>query len=177
MKLLRTSLAALAALAVSAAALAAPVGPAVDYTDMWWNPSESGWGISIRQKMPVGGNEDTRDALFAMWYTYDPRGLDPASPGGTGNVPLWVMMTGGSWLTPSSYAGRMWVLMATPVDQPWNPANRKLQEMGTFRIDFTDAGNGVFTYNISPPAGLPPTNPAYGLPAHSGTKRITRQSF
>ncbi|HQZ44544.1 MAG TPA: hypothetical protein PK042_00440 [Usitatibacteraceae bacterium] len=172
MRFLKSALAALAAAACLQAA--AQVTPAIDYTDMWWNPAESGWGISIRQKLPVGG---TIDALFAVWYTYDPRATDPASAGGSGNVPLWLVMPGGSWLTPTTYAGLMYVLTATPYPQAWNPSLRNMQEIGSFRFEFTDAGHGVFTYNIAPPAGLAVTNPAYGLPALSGTKAIQRQGF
>ena len=36
-----------------------------DFTDLWWNPSESGWGLSLVQ-------HPTR-AMFGVWYTY---GLD-----------------------------------------------------------------------------------------------------
>jgi hypothetical protein len=169
--------AAFAALAASAAlGSAAQVGPDRDYTDMWWNPSESGWGISIRQKLPVGGDETTRDALFSFWYTYDPRAIDPRS-GGTGNVPLWIVMPGGQWVTPTRYTGTMYVLSGTPYFMPWNFGERQMTAIGTYRFDFTDADHGIFTYAIAPPAGLPPTDPAYGLPAHSGSKAILRQSF
>jgi hypothetical protein len=170
--------AAFAALAASCAlGASAQVGPNLDYTDMWWNPAEPGWGISIRQKLPVGGNQNTVDALFAVWYTYDPRAVDPASPGGTGNVPLWIVMPGGTWVTPTRLTGRMYVLTATPYFQPWVPAQKQLTDIGTYRFDFSDSGHGVFTYAIAPPAGLAPGNPAYGLPAQSGTKAIERQSF
>lgn len=172
MRLLQAALAVAAASAALGAA--AQVKPAVDYTDMWWNPSESGWGISIRQKLPVGG---TVDALFAVWYTYDPRATDPASPGGTGNVPLWLVMPGGTWNSPTSYTGKMYVLIASPYFQAWDPSRKSLQEVGSFRFDFSDAGHGTFSYAIAPPAGLATTNPAYGLPVLSGTKAITRQSF
>jgi len=42
----RFPLAALLALALPAAAQSVP---AANYSDMWWNPGESGWGISITQ--------------------------------------------------------------------------------------------------------------------------------
>lgn len=167
--------AALVALATSVALqAAAQARPSVDYTDIWWNPGESGWGISIRQKLPVGG---TVEALFAVWYTYDPRLNDAASPGGTGFVPLWLVMPGGSWTTPTTYDGKLYVLAGTSYREAWNPSSRSLQEVGTFRFQFADAGSGVFTYAIAPPAGLASTNPAFGLPAMSGSKSITRQSF
>lgn len=172
MQTLRLALAALAAAALLPAA--AQVRPAHDYSDLWWNPGESGWGISIRQKAPAGG---AVDALFAVWYTYDPRATDPASPAGAGNVPLWVVMPGGDWTTPTTYAGRMYVVAGTPFQQPWNPAAHAVQEVGTYRFQFTDAGHGVFTYSLAPPADLPPTNPAYGLPAAAGSKPIRRLAF
>lgn len=172
MKSLRAALAVLAAAALLPAF--AQVLPAHDYTDLWWNPGESGWGISIRQKPAAGG---AVDALFAVWYAYDPRAADPASPAGAGNVPLWLVMPGGDWTSPTTYAGRMYVVAATPFQQPWNPAAHALQEVGTCQFRFTDAGHGVFTYSLAPPAGLPPTNPAFGLPAAAGSKAITRLAF
>lgn len=36
-----------------------------DFTDLWWNPSESGWGVSITQH----GNN-----VFARIYAYDTDG-------------------------------------------------------------------------------------------------------
>ncbi len=162
----------LAALAAGAALqAAAQVAPTVDYTDMWYNPSESGWGISIRQKPPAGG---TVDALFAVWYTYDPRATD-ATSGGSRYVPLWFVMPGGTWVSPTSYQGALYVLTGTPYTQPL--AAKAIEQVGTFRFDFSDAGHGTFTYVIAPPAGIPNTNPAFGLPALTGSKSISRQSF
>jgi len=43
---------------------------ATDYTDIWWNPSESGWGVNIAQN----GN-----FIFATFFVYAP-----------GNAPTWV---------------------------------------------------------------------------------------
>ncbi len=172
---LRSMLALVAALAALQAQ--AQVRPFTDYTDMWWNAGESGWGISIRQKLPANATSGTVDALFAVWYTYDPRATDPASPGGTGNVPLWFVMTEGAWTASNSYTGRMYVTLGNPFSQPWNPLAYGIQDVGSFRLTFSDAGHGVFSYTVNPPAGLPPTNPAAGLPAMQGTKSIVRTAF
>jgi hypothetical protein len=56
-------------------------------------------------------------------------------------------------------------------------SNTRVNEVGTFTFNFADASNGTFTYNIAAPAGIPSTDPAFGLPSFSGTKPITRQSF
>ena len=64
---------ALAALLFSAAA------HAENYSDMWFNPSESGWGVTI-------ADHDTQ--LFAVWYAYDTDGSPTwfTGPGGTFNA-------------------------------------------------------------------------------------------
>jgi hypothetical protein len=38
-------------------------GPAFDFTDLWWNAGESGWGLNLIQH--------ANGIIFAMWYTYD----------------------------------------------------------------------------------------------------------
>src|SRR5207247_2231401 len=50
-----------------------PVG---SYGDLWWNASESGWGVSISQQYRT---------LFAVWYAYRSDGQ-----------PTWYVMPGGS---------------------------------------------------------------------------------
>jgi hypothetical protein len=47
-------------------------GTAPSYEGLWWNPSESGWGVSIAHQ---------GDILFAVWYTYDSDGS-----------PMWLVM-------------------------------------------------------------------------------------
>ena len=36
--------------------------PQYDYTDLWWNPNESGWGLTITQHPSTN--------IFAAWYVY-----------------------------------------------------------------------------------------------------------
>jgi len=45
-----------------------PTNPSVlvDYSGMWWLPSESGWGISIWHS--------TTNKIFAVWFVYDTAG-------------------------------------------------------------------------------------------------------
>jgi hypothetical protein len=149
------------ALALPAAAQGVP---ATNYSDMWWNPGESGWGVSIAQHS--GGNQ-----VYAVWYTYDPR-----EPDASGQYkPLWIVMSGGTWTSPTSLTGPVYVLNGTPFYQ--SGTNRRIQEVGRFTFNFADANNGTFTYDIAPPAGLASDDPAFGLPSLSGSKPITRQLF
>jgi hypothetical protein len=52
--------------------IAFAAGTAPSYEGLWWNPSESGWGVSIAHQ---------GDTLFAVWYTYDHDGS-----------PMWLFM-------------------------------------------------------------------------------------
>jgi lysyl endopeptidase len=162
--MIRTLLATLLlALALPAAAQAIP---AANYTDMWWNDQESGWGVSFTQHN--GSNQ-----AYAVWYTYDPRAADV---GGTFK-PLWIVMSGGTWTSPTSITGAVYVLNGTSFAQAWNPQLKQITPVGTFTLNFSSASSGTFTYNIAAPGGLAANDPAFGLPPMSGTKTITRNSF
>ena len=155
-------------LAVLIAAAALPVAgqsvPAANYTDMWWNAAESGWGVSFVQH--------PSNQVYAVWYTYDPREPDAAS----GQFkPLWIVMAGGTWISPTRVSGPVYVTNGRPFSQ--SGSSTVVTPVGTFTFDFATNSSGTFTYNIAPPAGLAPTDPAYNLPALSGTKSIVRQGF
>lgn len=154
-----------AALLAAALPVAAQSVPNANYTDMWWNPTESGWGVSFMQHN--GSNQ-----AYATWYTYDARQQDTT----TGQYrPLWIVMSGGTWTSPNTITGRAYVLNGTPFNQ--SGSNRRQTEVGTMTFTFSDTSNGTFTYNISPPAGLAAGDPAAGLPPMSGTRAITRFAF
>lgn len=160
---------ALIASAVLAAALPAQAQsvPAANYTDLWWNPSESGWGLTFTQH--------PSNQAFAIWYTYDPR-----SPDGGNFKPLWIVMSGGTWTSPTSITGPVYVLHGVPFFQSGTlrtPGNDPQTQVGSFTLNFSTSSRGTFTYNIQPPANLAASDPAYGLPAFSGTKSIERLPF
>ena len=158
--------AALLSVAMLSLPAAAQVAPAANYTDMWYLPSESGWGVSFTQH--TGSNQ-----VFAVWYTYDPRTPDPSAPGSF--KPLWIVMAGGTWTTPTSITGPVYVTNGQPFNQ--TGSNTQLTSVGTFTFTFSSAQAGTFAYNIAAPAGLAASDPAFGLPSMSGTKSIQRQSF
>jgi hypothetical protein len=141
--------------------------PAANYSDMWYLPSESGWGVSFVQHAAT-------NKVYAVWYTYDPREPDATA---VGNFrPMWVVLAGGgTWTSPTTYTGPVYVTNGVPFNQ--GGSNTKVNPVGTFTFSFSDASNGTFTYNIAAPAGIPSTDPAFGLPSFSGTRNITRQSF
>lgn len=158
-------------LATTLLAAALPAGaqsviPAQNWTDMWYNAAESGWGLSFMQHR-------TTNQVYAVWYTYDPREADP----GGQFKPLWIVMPGGNWTSPTAITGSVFVLTATPVAQPWAAGNLEIDGAGTFTIQFNDSGTGTFTYDIKAPATAASGSPSFNLPSMAGTKAITRQPF
>jgi len=59
--------------------------PHYDYTDLWWNANESGWGINITVK---------NDKLFGAWFVY-----------GADGKPTWYTIQPGSWSSSTTYSG------------------------------------------------------------------------
>jgi hypothetical protein len=155
-------------LATTLFALALPAAaqsiPAANYTDMWWNSGESGWGVSFTQHS--GSNN-----AYAVWYTYDPRAADP----GGQFKPLWIFMSGGTWTTPTSFTGPVFVTNGVPFSQ--TGSNTVVDAVGTFTLTFSSPSAGTFAYNIAAPAGLTSDRPAFGLPNMAGSKAIVRNSF
>ncbi len=125
-------------LAVALAAMAFPAAaqsvPAANYSDIWFNPNESGWGVTFTQH--------TDNAVEAVWYTYDPRAADPNSAGNF--KPLWIVMPGGTWISPTQFTGDVYVTLGTPFSQPWNPSALGVSKVGPFTFNFSSASAGTF---------------------------------
>ena len=142
-----------AALAAAAIPAAAQSVPAADFTDMWWNQNESGWGVSFTQH--AGSHQ-----VFAVWYTFDPR-----EQAGTGRFrPLWIVMPGGTWTSPSRITGAVYVTDGVPFSQPGS--NTRDTPVGTFTFSFSDADNATLeipggpTIPLSRVAAAPAAPPA-----------------
>lgn len=62
------------------------MSPIDDYTDLWWNPAESGWGLDFVQH-PSG-------QAFATWFVY-----------GADGTPIWYVVPGGQWQDGATFRG------------------------------------------------------------------------
>lgn len=60
--------------------------PYVDYTDLWWVPSESGWGLGIFHH--------PSNQVFATLYVY-----------GSDGKPTWYVVPSGQFVRPTEYRG------------------------------------------------------------------------
>ncbi|MCR4298625.1 MAG: YncE family protein [Gallionella sp.] len=107
--------------------------PAVNYTDLWWNAGESGWGVALTQQFGT---------IFATWYSYDAAGnatwyvASDCAVAGSGCTGDLYHVAGGSSLT-----------------SVWNSASKVVTKVGTITFAFSDAGNGTMSYNINGETG------------------------
>ena len=109
------------------------VPPSVDYSALWWNAKEPGWGVALTHQYGT---------IFATLYTYDANGspvwyvASSCAVSGNGCTGDLYQVTGGSTPTVA-----------------WNGANIVTTKIGTVGFDFSDSSNGVMSYVINGVAG------------------------
>ena len=109
--------------------LGGAAGAKANYQDLWWNPSESGWGVNIAHQ---------GDTLFATWYTY-----------GADGKGLWLVMSDAAKSGASSYTGAVYRASGPAFDAPWDASKVKVSEVGQATFSFDAAGKGSFSYSVS----------------------------
>lgn len=112
-------------------------GEPVNYSDLWWSPGASGWGVHMSH---VG------DTVFATWYTYD------ASREA-------IFLIGAASLQPDgSYAGALLRQRdGTPFSQiDGRPASSGADQVGTLSLRFGGSDNAQFDYIIGSTAQSKP---------------------
>ena len=106
-----------------------PPVPQFDYTDLWWNPHESGWGFNIIQH--------ASNTIFGVIYTYD-------AP----NRPMWFVLPGGAWTSSTTFTGKLYRVAARPPTQPFDVPSVLPTEVGTATLLFNGANNATLTYSV-----------------------------
>ena len=102
-----------------------------NYTDLWWNPAESGWGVNLNHQ---------GDTLFATWFTYDGDGRG-----------MWLVMSDARRQADGSYAGEIYRTTGVPLAQiDGAPASHSPpSRVGTGRFTFdASARRGTFAYSV-----------------------------
>ena len=108
--------------------------PAVSYTDLWWNPAESGWGMSITQ--------GPTNEVFAVWFVYDAAGN-----------PIWYTLQPGHWNTMSGYTGPIYRTSGPAFTGAFDPSAVHEVQVGTGGLSFESATTGHFFYTIDGQSG------------------------
>jgi hypothetical protein len=104
---------------------------AADYTDLWWTPSEPGWGLTLVQ---------SDSFIFLSFFIY-----------GEGNKPTWYTAE----LRPDAqggFGGGVYLSMGTDYTKPWNPGDRtSAQQVGSaqFRPSAANSYQATLTYVVN----------------------------
>jgi len=108
---------------------AAAIDTSADYTDIWYVPSESGWGVNLVQ---------SENFIFATFFVYGP-----------GNVPTWYTA---QMLSDSNgnFAGNLYSFVGTYFGSPWKSGNLVRTLAGTASFAPSSAYQGTLTYTLSP---------------------------
>jgi hypothetical protein len=122
----------LASIAVALALPAAATTHSPDYTDLWYLPAESGWGINIVQQY---------DTVFATMFVY-----------GSDGTPRWfVAPAARSVASPQGenlFSGSLYSTVGTFYGTPWGgPTTNTL--VGALAIAFTSPSNGAISYTVN----------------------------
>jgi len=108
--------------------------PTADYTDLWWNPNESGWGLNLTQH--------PSNVVFGVWYTYEADGTR-----------TWYVMPNGTWTTASTYTGPLYATTGPSFVGTFNPANVHSRQVGSATLAFTSTSTANFAYSVDGVSG------------------------
>jgi hypothetical protein len=117
------------ALPMPICAKGATPGSIPNYQDLWWNSSESGWGLNIAHQ---------GDILFVTWFTYDGDGR-----------PMWLVGSNVAKTGNATFAGTLFRTAGPPLAaSPWDPARVSRMPAGTITLTFADNDNGTIAYSV-----------------------------
>ncbi len=102
--------------------------PVVDYTDLWWNPNESGWGLAVTQQYNV---------MFLAWYVYD----------GAGKPTWYVVPNCAVDTADTGCVGDAYRTTGPAFGPTFDPSQVKVFPAGKMFLDFTDPNHGTLRYN------------------------------
>jgi hypothetical protein len=104
------------------------VAPAVDYSGVWWNPNESGNGISITH---------LANTIFVAWYAFDAAGK-----------PTWYVLTcntgGGNSCSETLYSAN-----GPALGPSFDISRVQLKNIGLATLTFNSSGGAQLAYQAS----------------------------
>jgi len=102
--------------------------PAIDYTDLWWNEAQSGWGMAISHQFGV---------MFLAWFVYDANGR-----------PAWYVASSCA-VSGNGCSGALYRTSGPPAGPMFDPGRVHAEEVGSVSITFTDPNEGVISYTVN----------------------------
>jgi len=108
---------------------------AVDYTDIWYNSAQPGYGFNLVE------SDDGKGApfLFATFFIY-----------GSGGAPTWYTAQL-AWNGTDAFTGNVYSTMGTFFAAPWNPTTFFAMQAGTasFKPNPNNDYQGTLTYTVT----------------------------
>ena len=101
-------------------------------TSLWWNPSESGWGLNLNQQ---------GSTMFGTLFTYD-----------ASRAPLWLVMPAGTLQADGvSFTGDLYRTTGPAFNaNPFTPIGASnITRVGTMSVAFSQANAGTLTYTMN----------------------------
>jgi hypothetical protein len=109
----------------------APV--AVNFTDLWFNPAESGWGMAVTQQY---------GKMFLAWFVYDGAGK-----------PTWYVGPDCT-VSGNSCTGQLYSTTGPAFGPTFNPLSVVPAAVGTVKLDFTGPNDGTVIYTVNGVSGV-----------------------
>ncbi len=103
-----------------------------NYQDLWWNPSESGWGINFTHQ---------GDTIFASLFTYQ-------AGAGNANKGLWLVSTMTKSASGQIFQGDL-LRTTGPGFNATPPYVIASQNVGNMRVQFTNGNAAQLTYDVN----------------------------
>ncbi|MEZ0332861.1 MAG: hypothetical protein ACAI18_02545 [Gemmatimonadales bacterium] len=98
-------------------------------SDLWWNPAESGWGLTITHRASI--------QTFIAWYTYDDAG-----------APVWRVIPGGKW-TDRTFTGDVYETSAGKYfGNPFDASRVARRRVGIAVLSFDNEDRAVFSWQL-----------------------------
>jgi hypothetical protein len=103
---------------------------ATNYQDLWWNTSESGWGLNVAHQA---------DTIFATWFTY-----------GAGGRGQWLVASSLQRQATGEFSGRLYRTTGKAFDQI-NGSSAMVGspvDIGEATLTFQNGETGRFDYTV-----------------------------
>lgn len=108
--------------------LAMPARAALNYQDMWWLPSESGWGLMVLHQ----GN-----TISAVMFHYR-----------ADRKPAWYLLSNAQRGTEESFSGTLFEVTGPPLFGLFDPATVLPRNVGSMSLRFTGPNQARLSYTI-----------------------------
>ena len=112
-----------------------PPLPSIDYTGAWYNPNESGWGVSV-----VKG---ASNVLGVIIYHYDPD-----------HSPTWFFVQNGTWQNATTFSGALIRFTGPAYNEAFSAGTVAYGAVGNATLSFASATEATLSYTVN---GLPQT--------------------